>query len=416
MYFTRRSVNQKSPLREIFQLTVLVGALGYFVDIYDLTLFFSIRKPSLESLGVTGADNIALGIHLANLQMIGMLIGGIFFGILGDLRGRVNLLFGSIVLYSVANILNGMITSVWQYEVLRVIAGIGLAGELGGSITLVSELLSKENRAWGTALVATMGVSGGIASGWIATHMDWRNAYFLGGGLGLLLLMLRVSVAESGMFRQLQARHVPRGNFLALFTNGPRFLKYLRCILIGVPSWFVIGVMVTFSPEFAKQLGVQGEIKAGYAVSLVYLGLTVGDFASGTLSQLIGSRRKVVGVFLGITLAALTAYLLARGVTSTVFYGIIFSLGVGIGYWAIFVTIAAEQFGTNIRSTAATTVPNFVRASLVPISLAFAQLKTPLGMLPAAAIVGAACIAIAAWAIAGLPETHGKDLDYHEPL
>jgi MFS family permease len=305
---------------------------------------------------------------------------------------------------------------VGQYEILRFLAGVGLAGELGGSITLVSELLSKQARGWGTTVIATVGVSGAVVGGWVATHMEWRTAYYLGGGLGLLLLLLRVSVAESGMFRQLQARQTPRGNFLSLFTNGPRFLKYLRCILIGLPSWFVVGVLTALSPEFARQLGVQGDVAAGYAVSSVYLGLTFGDLISGALSQLIGSRRKVVMIFLGLTLLFVGTYLCAHGVTATVFYAIIFLLGIGIGYWAVFVTIAAEQFGTNIRSTVATTVPNFVRASLVPITFAFGALKGPLGMMPAAMIVGAACIGIAAWAICGLDETHGRELDYLEPL
>ncbi len=283
-----------SRLREILRPAVLVGALGYFVDIYDLTLFLIVRKPSLAALGYGGQQLVDIGLWLANLQMIGMLVGGIFFGILGDRRGRVSLLFGSIILYSLANILNGFVTELWQYQALRFIAGFGLAGELGGSITLVSEILSKETRAWGTTIVATVGVSGAVVGGWVAQHMDWRTAYFVGGGLGLLLLLLRVSVAESGMFRELRQHATPvsRGNFFALFTNGRRFLKYLRCILIGLPSWFVVGVLVAYSPEFAKQLGVRGEVVAGLAVSWVYLGLTLGDFASGALSQALRSRKK----------------------------------------------------------------------------------------------------------------------------
>ncbi len=406
------------PLREILQPAVIVGALGYFVDIYDLTLFVSVRTPSLKALGFSGAQLVDLGLWLANVQMIGMLLGGIFFGVLGDRLGRVSLLFGSIVLYSTANVLNGFVTELWQYEALRFIAGVGLAGELGGSITLVSEILSKEARAWGTTVVATVGVSGAVVGGWVAQHLDWRVAYFLGGGLGFALLGLRVTVAESGLYRALRRTKagVPRGKFLSLFTSRERFSKYLRCILIGLPSWFVVGVLVAFSPEFARQLGVRGEVAAGFAVSSVYLGLTVGDLASGALSQLFRSRKKIVAAFLGVTLATGAAYFLARGVTSAVFYGIIFTIGLGIGYWALFVTIAAEQFGTNIRSTVATTVPNFVRGSLVPITMGFAALKGPMGMIPAAIVVGLVCLGIAAWALAGLPETHGKDLDYLEPI
>ena len=407
-----------STLRQILQPAVIVGALGYFVDIYDLTLFSIVRKPSLEALGLSGQELVDVGLWLLNLQMIGMLVGGLFFGILGDLKGRISLLFGSIILYSIANILNGMVTELWQYEILRFVAGVGLAGELGGSVTLVSEVLSREARGWGTTLVATVGVSGAVVGGWVANHMDWRFAYYLGGGLGLALLLLRVSVAESGMYRELHSRgrSVSRGNFLALFTSGKRFMKYARCILIGLPSWFVVGVLVTLSPEFARQLGIQGDVSAGSAVASVYLGLTAGDFASGALSQFARSRKRIVFAFLLLTLAAVGVYFAARGVSREMFYAIIFLLGVGIGYWAIFVTIGAEQFGTNIRSTVATTVPNFVRASIVPITLSFQWLKEPMGMVPAAIVVGVACVAISLWALAGLEETFGKDLDYIEPL
>jgi putative MFS transporter len=425
-------------LREILQPAVIVGALGYFVDIYDLILFSIVRTASLRDLGFTGDELTTHGIRLLNLQMIGMLVGGITFGVLGDRLGRVTVLFSSILLYSTANIANGFVHTIGAYEVWRFIAGVGLAGELGGSIALVSEVLSKETRGYGTTIVATVGVFGAVVGGLVADLVHWRTAYFIGGGLGLALLALRLGVAESGMFRQMKtgatpgaAPSVAHGNFLALFTSWTRFQKYARCILIGLPSWFVIGVLVTLAPEFAKALGVQGEIKsAARAVAFAYLGLTFGDFASGWLSQQLGSRKKIVGGFLLLTTAAVAAYLLVRGESVPVFYGLIFVLGLGVGYWAVFVSVGAEQFGTNLRATVATTVPNFVRGALVPITLAFTWGKTwlaarmgaaPTDPIPAnatlgsAALVGAVCLAIAFWALHGLEETHGKDLDYLEP-
>src|SRR5450432_4232891 len=297
--------NNPSALREILKPAVIVGALGYFVDVYDLILFAIVRRASLQDLGFSG-DQVLLaqGIHLLNLQMLGMLLGGIAFGILGDRMGRLTVLFGSILLYSVANLANGFVHSVEAYGACRFIAGFGLAGELGGGITLVSEILSKEARGYGTMIVATVGVFGAVVGGLVAGLVHWRTAYFIGGGLGLVLLILRMSVAESGMFKQLQTKsaQVARGNFLSLFTNWKRFAKYLRCILIGVPLWFVIGILVTFSPEISKALQIHGEIDAAHAIVFAYLGITFGGFASGFFSQQLRSRRKIIFAFIIFTL------------------------------------------------------------------------------------------------------------------
>ncbi len=413
-----------SALREILKPAVIVGALGYFVDVYDLILFSILRIASLKDLGFSGGQLLSLGIYLLNVQMIGMLLGGIAFGILGDRLGRLTVLFGSILLYSVANIANGFVHSVEAYAVWRFIAGFGLAGELGGGITLVSEILSKQARGYGTMIVSAVGVFGAVIGALVANWVQWRHAYFIGGGLGLLLLVLRLSVAESGMFKQLRVapKKIARGNFLSLFQNWKRFLKYLRCILIGLPNWFAIGILVFLSPELANALKIQGEITAANAIAFGYTGITLGGFASGWFSQQLRSRKKIIFAFILFTFAAMAAYLLCSGVSAATFYLVILFLGVGVGYWAVFVTVAAEQFGTNIRATVATTVPNFIRGSVVPISLAFNFLKsckigdTPVGVVTSAAIVGTVCILIALWALRGLDETHGKDLDYIEPM
>lgn len=410
--------SQDSALREILKPAVIVGALGYFVDVYDLILFAIVRAASLKDLGVADDQVLNIGGSLLSWQMAGMLAGGIAFGILGDRLGRVVLLFSSILLYSVANIANGFVHSVEAYAVWRFIAGFGLAGELGGGITLVSEILSKEARGYGTMIVATVGVFGAVVGGLVAGLVHWRTAYFIGGGLGLVLLFLRMSVAESGMFKQLRTgpAQVARGNFLSLFTNGKRFLKYLRCILIGVPLWFVIGILVTFSPEISKAMQIKGDIDAAHAIAFAYLGITFGGFASGFLSQQLRSRRKIIFAFIVFTLAAMAAYFFCTGFSAATFYLVILFLGFGVGYWAVFVTIAAEQFGTNIRATVATTVPNFVRGSVVPLTWAFKHFKTEFGIVPSAALIGIACILIALWALRGMDETYGKDLDYIEPV
>jgi len=404
----------RGTLMTVFSLPVIVAALGYFVDIYDLVLFSIVRVPSLKGIGISGQELINKGVLLLNMQMIGMLLGGILWGVLGDRKGRLKIMFGSIFLYSAANLANAMVTSIEAFAVLRFIAGVGLAGELGAGITLVSEVLHKSMRGYGTMIVASVGVSGAILANFVAKAFDWRTAFVIGGILGLLLLLLRLGVAESGMFKGMETRNLRRGNFLSLFTSRDRFGRFLHSIMIGLPSWFVVGVLITFSPEFAKVLNVQGTVGAGNAVMFCYLGLVFGDFASGVLSQLLQSRRKVVLIFLGITTVAIAAYFLGNGISAAAFYGICGFLGFGIGYWAIFVTVAAEQFGTNLRATVATTVPNFVRGMTVPITLLFQLLRKGLGIQGSALCVGTICMAVALFSLWRLQETFHKDLDYFE--
>jgi putative MFS transporter len=401
--------------RRAIYLAILVAALGYFVDIYDLLLFSIVRVKSLQSLGVSGDALLSQGVHLLNMQMGGMLIGGVLWGILGDKRGRLSVLFGSIFLYSVANVLNGFVQTTEQYAWLRLIAGIGLAGELGAGITLVSELMPKDTRGYGTSLIAAIGLLGAVVGAVIGNWVDWRTAYFIGGGMGLTLLLLRVSLYESGMFSRLKERTVvARGNFLMLFHSRERALRYLNCILIGLPIWYAIGILVTFSPEFGKALGMTPLPVAGEAVKYSYIGLSIGDLASGLISQRLRSRRKAVLLFLGITSVSVLLYFFGAGVSLFWFYANCVLLGFGIGYWAMFVTMASEQFGTNIRATVTTSVPNFIRGTVVPLTLLFESTRGSLGMRNSALLLGAATVVIALISLSQLQETFGKDLDYLE--
>jgi MFS transporter, putative metabolite:H+ symporter len=412
-YFKEIFPMDSRSLKQLFSIPVIVAALGYFVDIYDLLLFSIVRIPSLRSMGVADAEMLAQGEYLIRAQMIGLLLGGIIWGVMGDKRGRLSVLFGSILLYSLANIANGFVTSVDQYAVLRFIAGIGLAGELGAGITLVSESLPTKLRGYGTTLVATVGLMGAVLANYVAKTFDWQMAYFIGGGLGLILLVTRISVFESGIFLKLKEQEVERGNFFQLFNQMDRFKKFVGCILIGLPIWFVIGILITFSPEFAKAMNITGVV-AGDAVMFSYIGLAAGDLLSGFASQAVRSRKKTVFVFILLTLLFIVTYLYWPFSNSTGFYIGCFFLGLGVGYWALFVTIAAEQFGTNLRSTVATTVPNFIRGSVVPLTFMFGYLRQNLNILHAALIVGIFTILIAFWALRLIDETFSRDLNFLE--
>ena len=411
---------QSASKSAIFNLTVLVAALGYFVDIYDLQLFNLVSKPSLKGIGITDEAAIKYwDVRLFNVQMIGMLVGGIIWGVMGDLKGRKSILFGSIVLYSIANILNGMVDNTTQYQIVRFFAGLGLAGELGAAITLVAEIMSKEHRGYGTMLIVSVGALGAVAAFFITSHVDWRVSYYIGGGLGLALLLLRFGTFESTMFDSVKTEKVSRGNFLSLFTNRERFIKYLFCILIGVPVWYCIGVLMKFSEQFAEGWGIDVSGDKGIqirrtAIMLSYIGLCVGDLLSGYLSQVFRSRKKIV---IGYLLASATLAVMNVNMKSdslTLFNVMCFLLGCATGYWALFVTIASEQFGTNIRATATTTVPNFVRGFVVPLTLGFTALSELSGDIQAAMVVGAISIGLALIATIGIKETFGKDLNYVE--
>ncbi|WP_338874628.1 MFS transporter [Spirosoma sp. SC4-14] len=411
----------KSTEPGLFSLPVIVAALGYFVDIYDLLLFGIVRVPSLKDLGLTPDQISTVGASILNWQMGGLLLGGILWGVLGDKRGRLSVLFGSIITYSIANIACGFIKNVTfmdpvtYYALMRFVAGIGLAGELGAGITLVSEILPKEKRAIGTSLVAGIGLSGAVVAYFTVIYFDWQMAFFVGGGLGIGLLLLRVGVVESGMFKNVtEQEHISRGDFLSFFTNGSRLKRYLKCIGIGIPTWFVIGILATFSNEFGKAFGIAEEIQPGLAIMWCYVGLAAGDLASGFISHELSSRKRAVTLLMGIALLFSLVYLFFGIKSATILYSLCLAMGFGIGYWAMFVTIGAEQFGTNLRATAATTVPNMVRGLVIPMTITYQALKPSLEVINAAAVVGLISFILGFYSILTIPETHGKDLDYLE--
>jgi predicted MFS family arabinose efflux permease len=394
---------------------VIVGALGYFVDIYDLILFGVVRVASLKDLGCVGDQIAAQGTWLINVQMAGMLIGGIVWGLLGDWRGRLNLLFGSIIIYSLSNIANGFVHTIDGYIACRFLAGFGLAGELGGGITLVSEILPQKLRGYGTMMISAVGVLGAVVAGTMGLRFDWRVMYFIGGGLGLVLLALRLLVHESGMYRNMSRTNQPTfASQLAKLAAPKRLGRYICCALIGLPCWYVIGLVILFSPEFGKALGTTGPIVAGPALAWSYAGISFGGVVSGVLSQFLHSRRATVLIFLIATLVVINVFFFLRAPAPALVYLLMFVIGTTQGYWAIFVTVAAEHFGTNLRATVATTVPNFARGFVIPVTLLYGWLKGHLGVLDAGLSVGWIAILLGFIGLIGLRETFHDELDYLE--
>ena len=436
------------PSRSVFNIAVLVAALGYFVDIYDLLLFNIVRIPSLSSLGLNEEQVNKSGEFIISIQMLGLLIGGIIWGIMGDKKGRLSVLFGSIILYSVANIFNGFVHTVNEYALVRFFAGVGLAGELGAGITLVSELVHKDKRGISTSLVAGIGLTGAVVAYFISKQFDWRICYFIGGGLGLCLLLLRLTVFESGMYTQVKEMKIARGNFTMFFTDKKRFKKYMFSIFIGLPTWYVIGILIAFSNKFGKEFGLPEKINPGKATMYAYIAISVADLLIGFISQWLKSRKKALFIFYGLTVIMLILFFSQHNTTSTNMYLIIAGLGFATGFWAIFVTMAAEQFGTNlratawanqsktrgprvttplfatalsrlpisrpVRATAAITAPNMVRGSLPLMILLFNGLQHYTSYINAGIITGMVVMLISILSAWFTEETFGKDLDYIE--
>lgn len=420
---------------------ITVAALGYFVDIYDLVLFNVVKRESLEF--ILGPDHPRLkeiGIDLFNWQMLGMLIGGILWGVWGDKKGRITVLFGSILLYSAANIANAFTYDITSYAIVRFLAGVGLAGELGAGITLITETMSREKRGYGTMIVVVFGALGAVFAAEVAeqgqrfgslltavtgrTYMDWQVAYIVGGVMGLALLIMRIGTFESGLFTKMKEKVVSQGDIRLLFNDRKRFIKYLGCILIGVPVWYVIGVLVNLSQDhFVPELMIDtSSLDAeglrhinGSAIRYAYIGLSLGDLLSALLSQLLRSRKKVIMLYLVVNLALTLIFLFGmEGASIQTYYWMCLALGMATGYWVLFVTVSSEQFGTNIRATVATTTPNFVRGSVWPVTYAFKYLAIPFGNVKSALIVGVVCVLAALWATTRVHETFGRDMDFME--
>ncbi len=412
-----QELSLSSKLRHIFSIPVVISALGYFVDIYDLLLFGIVRIPSLKALGL---DPDIDGTFILNCQMVGLLLGGVLWGIFGDKKGRLSVLFGSILVYSLANIACGFLTYfpekylVYQYALLRFVAGIGLAGELGAGITLVSESLSKNLRAIGTSVVAGFGLMGAVvAQLTVELAGGWNISYIIGGGLGILLLFLRIGVSESGIYKNIEHVSVSKGNFFSFFTNKDRLIRYLKCIAVGLPTWYCIGILAVLANQFAPELGIK-EISPGKAIMWAYIGISVGDLMSGFISHALRSRKMAIFYMLIFTLIGVSIMLFGNTNTESKYYIFCVWLGLGTGYWAMFVTLAAEQFGTNIRNTATTTVPNMVRG-LVPIMiLTFDFFKNTCSIIVSAALLGVIVFGLAIYSALTISETHNKDLEFTE--
>ena len=413
---TITSVQPRVSFRPLFALPVIVSALGFFVDVYDMLIFSIVRVPSLQSLGLSEAEVSQAGTFILNCQQAGLVLGGFLWGVLGDKRGRMSVLFGSILTYSLTNIACGFVQDVNTYALLRFVAGVGLSGEIGAAIVLVSEILPKALRSYGSSMVAGIGYLGAGVAYLTVEYFNWRTAFWVGGGMGLALLVLRVSLFESGLFNRSKEEHkgVSRGNFLQFFSSWSQAIKYLRCVSVGVPTWFVVGILATFANEFGQALGIAEVVKPGRCVMMIYVGLAGGDLLSGPISHWLKSRLKAITGLLMMSALLSSIYLFGGISTAGGLYTVCLLAGFCTGYIAMYLTMVAELYGTNLRNTATTSVPSVVRGTLIPMTLLFQTLKPSMGALVAAGVLGAVVYGLSFWSLSRMEETFGKDLDFVE--
>lgn len=402
----------KAP--HLFSPALLVAALGYFVDVYDLILFLVVKNPSLRDINVPDSDFISAGTYLLNCQMIGMLLGGIAWGVLGDKIGRTKVLFGSIIIYSLANVANAFVFDIPSYAILRFIAGFGLAGELGAGVTLVAELLPKRLRGYGTTIIAAVGVFGAVVAGLTGEVLPWRASYIVGGILGLLLLTIRISVKDSDVFTQTLHSTAARGEISLLIRSPQRLLRYVAYIVLGLPIWFIVGILLSNASSIASLNGVSGVPKPGWCIACCYVGLFVGDILAGLLSQYLQSRKGPLGLFIVLSLILPSIFLARTSISVREFYGLIMLMGISGGYWILLITSATERFGTNLRATVTTTIPNFIRGAVVPMSTLFIALTEPLGVITAAQVVGIIVCGLAGISLLAIKESFHDDLNFVE--
>lgn len=405
-----KGIAQKSSI----WLAIIISALGYFVDVYDIILFSAVRIPSLTALGVAPDHITSVGMQLINIQVAGMLIGGFFWGMLGDKRGRLEILFGSIALYSTATLLNAFVTSVPQYGILRFLAGVGLSGELGAGITLVSELMDKKYRGYGTMLIVSCGALGSMAGGLVSTYFSWQTAYIMGGLAGIFLLVLRMRLHESAIFLAVKHAEIKKGSF-ALFLGSPTLcLRYLTCLLIGLPFWLFVGLFVAFAPEIGEALKTDVPVTSALAITYYSAGLAIGELLSSLLSQWLKSRKKILQSFLLFLLMSMVVFLSHSSMSKDLFYLFCFFFGFGSGFWVLFLVISAEQFGTNVRATVTTTLPNLVRGLVIPCAAVLSYCKPTMGVMMPLGLIILFSILTALFAAFSIKETFAVNLNFIE--
>ncbi|HLO43325.1 MAG TPA: MFS transporter [Leadbetterella sp.] len=395
-------------------MAIIASALGFFVDLYDIMILSVVRKPSLLAMGVPEAELLSKGVWLINIQMVGMLLGGFIWGVIGDKMGRLSVLFGSIILYSTATFANAYAPNFEIYLLLRFLAGVGLAGELGAAITLVTEQMPQKFRGIGPAIIGGCGMLGAIFGAFIGGKYSWEFTYQLGGGLGFVLLILRLGVLESGLFNEMKGKTSNRGDLRLLFKNKDYIKKYISICVLGFPVWYVNGVVMTFTPEIAKAWGMNEIPSVSTVVIYYFIGLTFGDLTGGFVSQYFQSRKKAIRLYLSMYALAAVVFFVIGNTSTLIYNSLILFLGFCVGYSIVLLTLAAEQYGTNIRATVTTSSLNILRATVIPQTLLFEFLNPYIGTVNSAMVVGVIAILLAFWGLSNLEETFHKDLNYME--
>lgn len=402
-------------------LLILVASLGYFVDAYDLIIASVVRSSAIVELGLAQVgtpEHTKYAQLFEYVQSAGILLGGIIFGVYSDKKGRKKALYYSIAIYSIANILNGLLSASVPfvgtvYCILRFICGFALAAELSIGIVMISETMKAKHRGYGTMIVVSFGILGAVLAAvlfeFIGIH--WQTLYLIGGIAGVLLLIFRFSVKETNPFLDLENQESERGSWVMIFKNR-RLLKILfNAILLGFPIYFFISIPIKFATDYGKELGLT--IKGTIPIIVFYIAMSVSDIIANYLCQLFENRKKVLYFYLGLcTISVFLLHFYPPTTPEQYFYLFSPLMGFASGYWALLITFTNEQIGTNIRSTYTTAVPNVVRSLFIPIQLLLTVLQPTFGTSTSVFYIGVLAVILALLGLYSLKETWGKNLKF----
>jgi MFS transporter, putative metabolite:H+ symporter len=390
-----------------FSSLFLIGC-GYFIDIFDLVLFSTLRISSFEELKIT--DPTYWTVVFFNLQMTGILVGGIFWGKMADIKGRSWSFMGTILVFSIANIINGLTSSLTVYGICRFIAGFGLAGEMGSGIALICEKVPDEKRSLYLGFVSSLGCIGAVLSGWLGDIVYWRYLFIGSGFAGILLTLLRKNLLEPDLFRKTATLNIPRGQWKTLFQSPPDLIRFILLIFLGIPMWYIIGILWSFSTEMTSTIGLN-IFTSGQAILWGYVGVWMGDMLMPFVSQFLKSRIFTIQICLIMMLLGVIYLFQFQPHSLLSFQLTHIFLGFTIGYWAVYATLCGESFGTNIRALTSTSLPSLIRFSSIPMMIIYQygrdenELNIALGM-------GLTVLCISMITTYFIKDTFQKDIDF----
>ncbi len=403
-------------------IILLVTSLGNFVDYGDMFMASLVRNDAIVALGIAQTKEavLAVGLNLESFQAVGFLLGCFTWGIFADKKGRLQVLYISTLVYSLANILNGLLSPEWShvyywYGGCRLFSGWGLSAEFSVAITLIVEYFSVKKRIIGTMLMTGLGFLGVFLVSWLKfyTHILWNEFFIWGGVAGLVLLVFRFAAQESFMFLNQQTAAIKKGSLMTLLKQKKYSRQFFLTVWLVLPI-FLVQLILKFSPNISQQ--INSEIISIALVLLIYDAFSIfSDILGCYISYLFNNRMRVLKFYLILIFLALLGFAIWPPLTTFSWYWVYVPiLGLANGYWGLWGTMIAELFGINVRATATTFIVNLSRSFVLILSITFKDLDLRYGFSISVIVLTLVTCGLAFWSVFKIPETAHKNLEYVE--